>query len=116
VLYALTGMVAFLFRKCRVKALLIWATCLFVFTTLMFGGASYQMRKRPGRPHPGCDRETGQAMEWHGRIRDPAGGQERRGNPSRARVGRRAHRAYADQAHRRPVHVLRSGSASRRWR
>ena len=45
VLYALTGMVAFLFRMCRVKTMLIWATCLFVFTTLMFSGASYQIRQ-----------------------------------------------------------------------
>ena len=45
VLYALTGMIAFLFRYCRVRTMLIWATCLLVFATLMFSGASYQIRQ-----------------------------------------------------------------------
>ncbi len=44
-LYALTGMVAFFFRKCATKTLLIWATCLMLATTLMFSGASYEMRR-----------------------------------------------------------------------
>ena len=43
-LYALVGMVAFFFRKCATKTLLIWAGCLMLATTLMFGGLSYQMR------------------------------------------------------------------------
>jgi len=65
VLYALTGMVAFLFRKCRVKVLLTWATCLFVFTTLMFSGASYQMRQADLAAHaPGATAK--QVRQWNG--------------------------------------------------
>ncbi len=45
VLYALIGMVAFLFRKRATKTMLIWAASLFVVTTLMFSGASYQLRQ-----------------------------------------------------------------------
>jgi len=44
-LYALIGMVAFLFRKRATKTMLVWATTLLLLTTLMFSGASYQLRQ-----------------------------------------------------------------------
>ncbi len=51
VLYALTGMVAYLFRNRATKTMLIWATCLTVVTTLMFSGASYEMRRLDRAAH-----------------------------------------------------------------
>ncbi len=45
VLYALTGLVAFFFRKCRTRTMLIWAGVLMLIATLMFSGASYGMRQ-----------------------------------------------------------------------
>ena len=43
-LYALMGMVAFAFRRCATKTLLIWASGMMLAATLMYGGLSYQMR------------------------------------------------------------------------
>ena len=44
-LYALTGMVAFLFRKRATKTMLIWAACLLIATSSLFTFGSYQMRQ-----------------------------------------------------------------------
>ena len=63
-LYALTGMVAFYFRNCATKTLLIWAGCLMLATTLMFGALSYQMRTYDLAAH--APRATAkQVEEWN---------------------------------------------------
>jgi uncharacterized protein len=51
VLYALTGMVAFLFRRCTTKTMLIWATVLTVVMTLVFGMGAQQMREYDRAAH-----------------------------------------------------------------
>ncbi|MCY7399205.1 MAG: DUF418 domain-containing protein [Sphingomonas bacterium] len=66
-LYALIGMVAFFFRKCCVKTLLIWATCLMLATTIMFSGASYEMRRLDLAAHaPGATAK--QIGQWNAMI------------------------------------------------
>jgi len=45
VLYALTGLIAFFFRKCRTRTMLIWGGALLLFATLTFSDASYGMRQ-----------------------------------------------------------------------
>ena len=63
-LYALTGMVAFAFRNCATKTMLIWAGCLMLASTLMFGGLGYQMRALDLAAHaPGAT--ATQVKEWN---------------------------------------------------
>ena len=66
-LYALIGMVAFFFRHCATKTLVIWAIGLMLAATLMFSGASYEMRRLDRDAHaPGATaKEIGQ---WNAMI------------------------------------------------
>ena len=90
-LYALTGMVAFLFRDCATRTLLRWATALLLVATLSFSGAAYEMRAaRPRRPRARRDRERHRALECDGQLRDQVRRRERRGDPPRARPDRRS--------------------------
>ena len=68
VLYALTGMVAYLFRNRATKTMLIWATCLTIVTTLLFSGASYEMRRLDRVAHAAtASGDDIAAVERHGR-------------------------------------------------
>ena len=92
-LYALTGMVAFAFRKRATKTMLRWAVGLMLASVLMFGGLSFGMQRTDVEaPSPRRDRRRGQAVERHGRLRHP-----RRPRPMRSR-----------RASRRPVSIDRS--------
>ena len=45
VLYALTAMIAFLFRECAARTMAIWAGVLMLITSLVFSSASYGMQQ-----------------------------------------------------------------------
>ena len=73
VLYALTGMVAYLFRNRATKTMLIWATCLMLATT-------HHVQRRELRDAPARSRrarrervrQRRRAVERHGVLRDQA--------------------------------------------
>lgn len=67
VLYALTGMIAFLFRKRRTKTLLIWATGLLTFWTLAPVSTVIRLRNADIAAHsPGASKD--QIEHWNGFI------------------------------------------------
>jgi len=64
VLYALTGLVAFLFRKCRTRTMLVWAGALLLIASLAFSAASYGMRQTDLAAH-GANATAKDIKRWN---------------------------------------------------
>ena len=116
-LYAVIGMIAYLFVRKPPRSLLIWAASLFLVNAAMMAASSAYFRSADAEAHAAdATRGGDQRMEQCRRLGPAERREDRQRHRHPPRLGGRARRPYAQRAGRSNRSAASSSLGRKRWR